>query len=438
MTISFIVKHIVLYLGVEAKFNEGDSEWTFFRGLEQKYHYVKNKPSGSRKSQNNFISVENRANKYHHDNNIRVEGSEPHSNYCIIFEPNKIYIDLDDLLLGWVLDWIGLEDLDIADFHRTGLLFPSKKNQSTTKEEEGESPKIEKTGTWEIAEPEIRDLNRIFLQPPDNDPSDPIKEIVKRVKSAIVIVDFDNNDFSEEIQAMNEFFDQSDSESPLNFRECKGFIENHVNNSNPENMCWLLQELEVQEERREDSSEGQDERKEEHGPHVDMFGRVMQFIKLKGTIMKISESLFSPIMPREINNEEDHTLQNLHLMNIHSNDEGEEENTTVTSEETSGSNRTAPPVHDNRHINLLRENGFFSDDFLKDEESEKRLISIIRHSCVSDLIQTTSNSRLSIEPKFEQVLKKILLILLFFNFKVLIFKYRFSLKAFIILQLVRF
>jgi len=212
-------------------------------------------------------------------------------------------------------------------------------------------------------------------------------------------------------------------------------MENHVNNSNPENMCWLLQG-----ERREDSSEGQDERKEEHGPHVDMFGREMQFIKLKGTIMKISESLFSPIMPREINNEDDHTCHgfNLQDMNIHSNDEGEEENTTVTSEETSGSNRTAPPVHDNRHINLLIEKGFFPDDFLKDEEPKKRLISIIPHSCVSDLIKTTSNSRLSIEPKFEQVLKKILLILLFFNFKVLIFKYRFSLKAFIILQLVRF
>jgi len=317
-------------------------------------------------------------------------------------------------LLGWVLDWIGLEDLDIADFHKTGLLFPSKETQSTTKEEEGESPKIEKTGTWEIAKSEIRDSNRIFLQPPDDDPSDPIKEIVNRVKSAIVIVDFDNDNFSEEIQIMNEFFDQSNSESPLNFRECKGFMENHVNNSNPENMCWLLQG-----ERREDSSEGEDERKEEHGPHVDMFGRVVHFQKIETTDAKLLPVLFSPIMPREINNEDDHTLNvlNLQVLTIHSNDEGEEENTTVTSEETSGSNRTAPPVHDNRHIDLLREKGVFSDDFLKDEEPKKRLISIIPNFIVQGLARTVFNSGLGkkvSKPKFEQVLKKILLILLFF------------------------
>jgi len=59
VTISFIVKHIVMYLGVKVKFNEDDSQWAFFRGLEQDYHHVKNKPSGSQKSENNFLWVEN-------------------------------------------------------------------------------------------------------------------------------------------------------------------------------------------------------------------------------------------------------------------------------------------------------------------------------------------------------------------------------------------
>jgi len=380
------VGHIVLDLGMAQKYESNEIDWKPFRAIDRGYHASEGKLKCWNKSNKKFENILKKTSLFFPDMTTTFETTthEPPHELNIIYEMNKTYINLEAFLFGWILHWFGLGRIESREFHKTGLLFPSKKNQSATEQEEGESPKKEKTGTWEIPESEIRDLNRISLQQA-NDPNNPIpksiQEIVDRVKSAIVIVDFDNDNFSEEIQAMNEYFDQSDSECPLNFRECEGLMENHAN------MCWLLQE-----ERKEDG--GEEEHKEEHGLHVDMFGREMQFIKLKGTITAISESLFSPIMPREISDEEEDAI--------------------VTSEEVQPSYqvRTAPNfVHDNRHINLLRDKGVFSDDFLKDEEPKKRLISIIPNSIVQGLARTVFNSglgkKVSSKPKSKKVLKNL-------------------------------